>query len=308
MVRKKYIDTITDLLVGYAGKIDSLAMTQSRIKIDLENETKAMKGKYTDAYIAEYKKNYKFPNFCQQMTIARNECKEVVDYHLKTIEKQLNAYFMAPVRQDFANKINSVKITGLQLSNKEFDMLAKSAKSYMEMRLLNQLAETRTKTEMKVSLDPDTREPKREKSEAAAPYNYIDVPDLDQCYKAFEEYKQNVYRLLNDYSGKNADLCEFLESGRTKNLSLTSDSYFRTKAAERFKNLMSQQEEILEKTGVKTSLTERDKKVIDTLIDVEFPSIYPDKVKNKVQNVASAMPEIGELLRLDERYSKYLED
>ena len=92
---------------------------------------------------------------------------------------------------------------------------------------------------------------------------------------------------------------------KSENMTLTEQNI---QNIDKFKNLMSQQEEILEKTGVKTSLTERDKKVIDALIDVEFPSIYPDKVKNKVQNVASAMPEIGELLRLDERYSKYLED
>lgn len=308
MIPKRYIDEITNILVGYAGKIDALANTKQRLVINLEDEIEEMKGKYTDSYIKEYRQNYKFPDYRPQMNAERNASRDLVSYYLETIEKQLDSYFMAPVRTDFANKINSIKITGLKLSDREFEMLAKSAKSYMEMRLLNQLAETRTKAETKITIDPETREPKRETGETAAPYMYLKVPDLDKCYEAFNNFKRGANYLLDSYSGANAELAEFLENGVSKLISASANSYFRNKSAEAFAQVMSEQGEILAKTGIKTTLTDRDKKVIDALINEPFPKLYQDKVKARVKTISEGMPEIGNLLRLDDRYKGYLEE
>lgn len=308
MISRKYVDEITNLLVGYAGKIDSLANSKKRLVIDLENEINGMKGKYTDEYITEYKKNYKFPDYKLQIDAERKNARELVDYYLETIEKQLDSYFMAPVRTDFANKINSIKITGLKLSDREFDMLAKSAKSYMEMRLLNQLAETRTKTELKTVLDSQTGTPKAEKGETAAPYVYLNVPDLDKCYESFKNFKRGANFLLDSYSGTNAELAEFLENGVSSHVSIAANSYFRNKSAETFTKIMTEQGEILAKTGVKRTLTERDKKVIDALINEPFPELYKDKVQARVKTIAEGMPEVGALLKLDGRYNKYIDE
>lgn len=308
MIRKIYVDEITKLLIGFVGQVDSLVLAKKQTQENLDKEIHAMKGKYTDNYIKEYKNNYRFPNYKQQMNAARTSCAEVVNYYLDVIEKQLDSYFMAPVRTDFANKINSIKITGLKLSDSEFEMLSKSAKSYMEMRLLNQLAETRTKTETRTVLNPETRTPEYKTEEAAAPYMYIKVPNLDSCYNAFKDYKRNVNFLLNNYCGKNAELVTSLESGNPDYIAISADSYFRNKSADTFNKIMTKQGEILKNTNVKKTLTERDKKVIDSLIDIPFPDLYKDKVKNKIKIISEAMPEMGELIRLDERYNKYVED
>ena len=104
------------------------------------------------------------------------------EYYLEMLEKQLDKYFNAPINPDFANKIMTIKLSGLQLTNLEFKILQDSATSYMERRLLNQLAESRTKTERKAVINKESGEAEYKTEQALDPYINLELPNIeDTC-------------------------------------------------------------------------------------------------------------------------------
>ena len=98
-------------------------------------------------------------NYKARLQGTRAAVEPIVLHYLEMLEKQLDKYFNAPINPDFANKIMSIKLSGLQLTDLEFKILQDSATSYMERRLLNQLAESRTKTERKAVINKDLVKP-----------------------------------------------------------------------------------------------------------------------------------------------------
>lgn len=249
--------------------------------------------------IAKYKK---------QMQDARAKQEPTILHYLELINKQLDSYFSAPVSREFADKISAIKISGLQLSDLEFELLRDTATTYLECRLLNCLAESRTKTESKHIYDaehPNGGANGVVDVERRDPYIGLRLPNIDKVYKAFKDYRAAARGLLYSYAGTKAELYEALDENTSLFMTVNMDSYFRDNAAEEFSKVMDEANAILPENKIKRTLTENDKKLIDTLIS---PNSLPFMAERTVKEIAASSPELKELLLLDERYAKYLED
>lgn len=298
---KKYVSKISSELKGYRQKVDELEKQYKNAELKTTQEIEQMRGKYTETYIAEYKKGINLTSkFKPMINQAREKSKPVVDFYLDLIEKEINGYFNAPVSTNFANKINAISLTGMKLSNVEFQILQDSASSYMERRLLNHLAENRTRSVENVTLDSNNN-PVRGNMELADPYQRIELPDIEKTYDAFSNFKRSVNFLLNNYSGNDATLSECLDN-TPKHISITADSYFRNRSEETFVEILEKANAILPESKVKKSLSENDIKLIDTLVDPKYPTL----AKSTVENISKVSPELSELFSLDERYKDYV--
>lgn len=303
MTYKKYVSRITKELGEYKKAIDKLVQEYKTEQAKQKKEIEEMHGKYTEQYIEEYKQSLKAANsYASKMGELRAKTAPIVSHYLELIEKQLNNYFNAPIRTEFANRINSIAITGLALSDTEFKILQDSAVSYMERRLLNQLAESRKKEERRAELSRETGEVAWKEEAVSNPYIHVEVPNIEKMYDAFKEYKRNAEYLLNGYSGKDAELADCLENGLPAYMSITSDSYFRNECENKFLEVMNKANSILPESKIKRELTEQDKKLIDVLIDPRYPNL----AKSTVAEISANSPELAELFLLDSRYANYV--
>ena len=302
---KKQIEMIKKSLEDYKNGIYELALAFKSAICAIQEEAESMKGKWTDEYIKCHIENEKKINsakFRVKTDELKKQYEPLVLHCLEVLEKRMEGYFNAPANADFLNKINSIKLTGLQLSNREFEMLKKSAHSYMECRLLNELAETRMKTEQKTTLDETTGQPKIEKTKEENPYLLLKVPNMETVMNGFEDYQSNVLRVINSYCGADAELYDVLEVAVPKHVAITSDSYFRNGTHEKFEKIMEEATAIMPER--KKTLSENDKELIDSMVNPTYPSL----AKETVQKIASHSAEMLELFELDERYAKFVEE
>lgn len=301
MKYKKYVSKITSELKSYRQKVDELEKQYKNTELKTTQEIEQMRGKYTEEYISEYKKGVDLiSKFKPMINQARDQARPVVDFYLDLIEKEINGYFNAPVSTNFANKINAISLTGIKLSDTEFQILQDSANSYMERRLLNHLAESRTRSVENVTLDSN-HNPVRGNMELGDPFQKIELPDIEKTYTAFDNFKRSINFLLNNYSGNDATLSECLDN-TPKHISITADSYFRNKSEETFVEVLEKANAILPESKIKKSLSENDIKLIDTLVDPKYPTL----AKSTVENISKVSPELSELFALDERYKDYV--
>ncbi len=302
---KNYVSKITKALTEYKNEIDLYEQQYVSELERMKKELKEMVGKYTPQYIEEFKKKQK-PNYdyAKKIKELRESTGVIVKHSLACIEKQINDYINAPVKESFANKIMSISVTGLKLTDMEFKMLQDSATSYMEHRLLSHLASTRTKTVEKVRIIEDSNgKTERYTEEVPDAFPYMKMLDANDIVNCFNDYKRNANFLVERYAGKQALLCEFLCNGTEMRLAIVSDSYFRNNYEEKFLKKMEEVNSILPESKVKAKLTENDKKLIDALIDPRYPSLAESQVKG----IAILDNDLRELFALDERYSKYIE-
>lgn len=305
MKYKNYTEKITRALKEYKEKIDiqeAMYVTETK---KLQAKAEEMKGQWTDEYIKKYlNENNPHGKYKKQMQDTRAMYEPTILHYLELIKKQLDSYFNAPVKADFANKINAIKLSGLQLSDTEFQVLQQCATSYMERRLLNQLAESRVKTERKAVLNKQSGEPEYQTVQTADPYIRTELPDIDSTYRAYNDYKTAARGLLYDYAGHNAELSDMLENNIPNYVAINMDSYFRNGHEQEFAKVMDKANSILPESKIKRELTENDKRLIDTLIDPKYPSL----AKSIVRGIAENSPELSELFLLDNRYKGFLEE
>ena len=139
MKYSKYVKRISTALAKYKENVDALEGLYSAEHEKVRAEAQKMKGKWTDEYIGEYVLQHNpDANFKARLQVARAEAEPIILDSLDRLQKTLDGYFNAPIKPDFANKIMTIKLSGLQLSDLEFKILQDSATRYMERRLLNQ--------------------------------------------------------------------------------------------------------------------------------------------------------------------------
>ena len=296
-----YVKKINETLSRHKVEIDRLIAIHKGELQSHEAEVEAMHGIYAESFIEQYRANWK-PKADYSDAIRKSSERAVLetDLYLSKIKKELDKYFDSPVRVDFANKINAISMTGLGLKDREFALLIESASNYMEMRLVQHLAESRTK-QATVSNINEHGNTEHKQVTVQNPY-YVELPDIDYTYRAFDEYASSVRTMAKFYAGEKAELKEHL-GAVSEYASLNADSYFRNNALDRFSQTMDKANSCLPEHKVKTALTESEVKLIDTMIDSRYPALAEAKVKA----LAEADSDIAELLSLDERYKGFLE-
>lgn len=298
-----YVKRITEALKTYKAEIDILEKKYVEKKKEIKDKASEMSGKWTDEYIESFiEENNPDINFKASFQNARDKVEPIILDCFEKLHKSLDGYFNAPIKQDFSNKIMSIKLSGLQLSDLEFKILQDSATSYMERRLLNQLAESRTKKSDVVTLDENAK-PQKNTVDVNNPYFYLELPNIEATYEAFNDYKRYARELLYRYSGANAEMVNLLDVDIPNYMSVGMDGYFRNNAEENFIKVLDKANSILSEHKQKIELSENDKKLIDTLIDSKYPRLARERVKA----LAEADEHIAGLLSLDERYSGFLD-
>ena len=276
---KNYVAKITNTLEEYKATIDKLESDYQAETAAVKAKAESMKGKWTDDYIKQYISEHNpDARYREQIQTAKAKAEPAVNHYLERIKNNLDSYFNAPIRNDFANKIMSIKMTGLELSDLELELLKQSVSCYMEGRLLGQLAEGRL-TDLK-------------------------LPNMEATYQAFNEYSMYAKGLVNNWSGDTAALLHLNDTNAEDFEAVSWDVYFKNNKADEFSKVMEQANAILPESKIKHELSENDRKFIDTLIDSKYPSV----AKERVKELAAADSHIESLLLLDERYSKYLEE
>lgn len=299
---ENYVAKIKEALEKHKKEIDNLVVVYG---VEMQNhkaEVEKMRGVYTKEYIEEYKKNWQ-PKSDYSNVMQKSSERAVVEteLYLGKIKNELDRYFDSPVRQDFVNKINAISLTGLSLRDREFELLVDSASNYMEMRMVQQLAENRTKqaTVTKINEQGYTEQ---EEVAVKNPYRF-ELPDIDYIYRSYDEFASNTRQLAKYYAGTRAELKGYLDSA-SEYAPLNADSFFRNNAVSKFSKVMEKANSCLPESKVKRTLTDNERKFIDTLVDRE----YPEFARERVRTLAEADRDIEELLRLDERYANFLDE
>lgn len=326
---RKLMEQIFSELAEYRRSIDGWIVPQYLRECKMRDEkVQKMQEKYTNEYIQEYIKNWKpDTDYGELIRTAREQRYTAAKDYLDQIQQELDGYFSAPVTLDFASILTSVKALGLNLTNLEFSLLENTAKTYLDRRLLNELAITRCTEVIKAQLD-ESNDPKAVKANEPRPFSGIFIPDVEEIYGNFCNVKNAVDTAFTGYCGENYVLKDIIfplsEATETANAKIETEygivpqkqtrnitDIIQMSGAEKcfdknyapyvaFIEAMDKIESIMPKPPKKTTLTNADAALIDTLIDQKYPSLAQDIAAK----IAKADARLAELLLLDPRYSK----
>lgn len=304
MISKRYVNKITKVLKEWKDSVDVLETKYLEEKRDLERFCAERAGQWTQDYIIQYRDEHSpDEKYIMAYKATKEPVQSTIEQNLSIILNQLDSFFGAPVSSEFANTIMATKLTGLQLSNFELELLKKSVSTYAEARLLNQLATSRTRQTDIVQIE-DKGEWHKSTKEVTDPYLYLEIPDMEATYKNYENFKSSALRMVNSYAGKSGTLNFALDHILPAHLCVAMDSFIRTKADEKFMEAIEKANSALVCANKdKRTYTEKDRSLIDRLIS---PAYVP--AKETVHAVAALNEEIKTLLLLDPRYKNFFAD
>lgn len=284
----KYIKTMTqlkNLLDDYKKQVDGICAQLNASKSNVQNQ----KSIYSESHLEE------LLHRCDEvassrLSVLRTKTEPLAEHYFDLLEKDLNNFFKGKIDPEIASKSQTFKTVGLQLTQREFDILLDSAKSYYDLRVLGQLAK-----DMKLSF-------------VGGADDFFN--DIDRAFTDFENYKGAISTAITYYAGENYELrnCVPLDgTGNRAEIWLLNSAYtiITNRASEKqFADTMSRIYSVLPESKRKTSLTDKDKRLIDSIVDSRYPALAGDQVKK----ICASSEELTELFSLDERYSKFVEE
>ncbi len=328
MKYQKFMKRILQELTEYKGTVDTLAISYQSEVARREEELTGAKGKYTDEYIAESRRNWKpSKDYSGEISAEREKHKKNALAYLDQIQKEMDGYFQVPVNPSFASTVTALKTVGAKISNREFQLLQGASGGYWDRKLLSELGANRTKKDDKVKLN-GSNEPERTTVDKPTPYTGVELPDIEHAYENLQNVKNAVNTAFEAYCGMNYELKDvvFPLSKATEETNAKIESAYGIKAQPQkidtltltrmassikcfdenyhpytaFSELMGGLAATMSEPARKTLLTDSDRKLIDTLISPNYPSLaQSDAIK-----IAKADSRLAEILSLDERYGK----
>lgn len=325
MKYQAFMKKIMEQLAEYKGIVDSLSTSYLAEKQKLEEELTGAKGKYTDEYIAESRRNWKpSKDYSEEISRAREKHQKIALAYLDQIQKELDSYFQIPVDSGFAATVTAIKALGVTPNNREFDLLQGASSGYWGRRLLNELAISRTKTEQGAELE--NGEMKRTEKEVKMPYGGVELPDIEKVYDSLQNMKNSVNMAFSGYCGANYELKDIVfpaskereatnaklqevygvqpQKPKLDNMAISRmagslkcfDESHRPYVV--FSEMMGGLAVTMPEPKRKTTLTDSDRNLIDTLISPDYPSL----AQSDAIRIAKADERLGEILALDKRY------
>jgi len=318
---------IMEQLTEYKGIVDSLSSSYLEERAKHEKELEGMRGKYTPEYIEESRRNWKpSKDYAGLIATAREKYQKNAIAYIDKIKAEMDGYFQIPVDSGFAATVTAVKSLGVTLNNREFEVLQSASGGYWGLRLLNELGVSRTKTELGAELE--NGQTKRVEKEVSRPYTGVELPDIEAAYNSLQSVKNAVNMAFEGYCGEGYTLKDivfppdrYTEETNARLASEygieppkpTMDTMQITKMANatgcfnenhivytEFSDMMSALMATVPKPKRKETLTDDDKKLIDTIIDSKYESL----AKDQAVQIAKADEHLAEILRLDTRYSR----
>lgn len=299
---KNTVQLIEKKLKNYVSFVNEREKTYIQREKQFNNKLHEMRtsNKYTAGYIAEYASfGFETSDLTEQVLTEQKKVMEELKLSLKVIQKELDTFFNAPISAEFASKINSIKTLGLQLSDKEFELLQKEAHTYMEMRLIDQLGKTRTKNVLTHELKENGNIDVVHKDVNDGYIGIMNV-NLEDAYKKFEEYSNAAIYLVQNYIGREILLKDCLPSNDMVVFAATADTFIIKNFTGKFIDYMDSLNSMLDDKTALTPLSENEKKVVDYLIkDPKYASTF-------VPYLCKIDAYIEQLFIRDDRYSKYV--
>lgn len=266
-------------------------------------------------------------DYGEAISIAREKHQKVALAYLDQIQKEMDGYFQVPVNPSFASTVTALKTVGAKISDREFQLLQGASGGYWDRKLLSELAVNRTKKDDKVKLN-GTNEPERTTVDKSIPYTGVELPDIEQAYANLQNMKNAVNTAFDGYCGANYELKDvvFPIDRATEETNARIEAAYAVKAQPQkldaltltrmansvrcfdenyqsyttFSEMMGGLAATMPEPKRKTTLTDSDKKLIDTLISPNYPSLAP----GEAVKIAKADGRLAEILSLDERYGK----
>lgn len=300
MIYNTLIIIISRILREHKTNIDSLAKELKDKKQNLEIAAAEKSVKWKPEFIEEWKKeNDPSPQIAVTFAELRKKTVDQLMPFLELLEKNIVHFFNAPISEDFANKVMLTKLTDIQLSDREFGLLSDTVSSYMEYRLLNEIAKTRTKKQYEIKVGKDSI-PEKTIKDISDPY-YLKNISPDVVISAFERWKSSALRLANTYSGKDGSLGNMLPKPIPLPLVITADSYIRNREDEKLAAKLDETISIIPTKSKKyLPLSPIEKETIDVLLAPYY------KTAETIRWAAGIHEETKNLLERDSRYSHLL--
>lgn len=327
MKYKTLMAKILKELNEYKSIVDDTAIVYLKECNEHKRELEKMQKKFTPEYIKEFDKNWQPKgNYGDIISAAKEKHRKVALAYIDQIQKELDSYFQIPVDSGFAATVTAIKALGVTPNNREFDLLQGASGGYWGRRLLNELAISRTKTEQGAALE--NGEMKRTEKEAKIPYGGVGLPDIEKVYDSLQNVKNAVNIAFKGYCGENYELKDIVfpvnkdqeatnaklqetygvqpQKPKLDNMAISKmassvkcfDENYRSYVV--FSDTMGELAATMPEPERKTVLTDSDRKLIDTLISPNYPSLaQSDAIK-----IAKADSRLAEILLLDERYGK----
>lgn len=326
MKYQAFMKKIMQQLTEYKGVVDTLSTSYQSEVAKREKEFEETGGKYTPEYIKESRKNWKPKmDYGKAISMAREKHQKIALAYLDQIQKEIDEYFQVPVNPSFASTVTALKTVGAKISDREFQLLQGASGGYWDRKLLSELAVNRTKKDDKVKLN-GTNEPERTTVDKSIPYNGVELPDIEQPYTNLQNVKNAVNMAFSGYCGANYELKDIVfpidRAQEERNASIakaygvqpqkpTLDAMTITKMAgcikcfdenhstyTAFSEMMGGLAATMPEPKRKTTLTDSDRNLIDTLISPNYPSL----AQGEAIKIAKADSRLAEILSLDERY------
>lgn len=325
MKYQKFMKKIMEQLTAYKKEVDEMAVGYIAEKTKHEKQLESMRGKYTESYITEERRNWKPKvDYGKAVALARETRRKIAMSYFDKIKAELDGYFQIPVDSGFASTVSAIKAVGVTLNNREFELLQGASGGYWGRRLLNELAVSRTKTEQGAELE--NGEMKRTEKETKIPYGGVELPDIEKAYDSLQSVQNALNMAFEGYCGEGYELKDIVfpisKATEETNAKLaaaygvqpqkqTLDAVTISKMATSakcfdenyhsytaFSELMGGLAATMPKPKRKETLTDDDKKLIDTLIDNRYESL----AKDQAVQIAKADEHLAEILMLDTRY------
>lgn len=291
-----YINKITKILTDYKLAVNELESNYFADVEKVKQTAGSNRDKWKEEYIAEYiAQNDPRSRFEQQFKKSQENTRAEVENALLLISLVFDSYFNAPISEAFANKITAIKLSGIQLTNREFANLEKDANTFMERRILQHMAESRTKESSVASYDNKSGDMKREKTAVANPYYGLNIPNSDMIYDSFGKFENDALRMVNQYSGMKGTFAKSI--GVATDISITSDAYMRNHADETFAKIVEKYP--IENTSL-PKLTTEERETVDEKVNPTYPTL----AKEDAVKVATKDANMAVLLLRDKRYSQ----
>lgn len=330
MKYKTLMAKILKELNEYKSIVDDMAIVYLKECNEHKRELEKMQKKFTPEYIKEFDKNWQPKgNYGDIISAAKEKHRKTALDCLDKIRKEVESYFKTPVNQSFLMTIMGIKILGLNLTNRELSLLQDSAEGYLSRRLLGELSISRTSKTDKVKLN-ESNEPERIRVDEPKPFNGITVPDIEETYNCLQ-HLENTINTAFSYCGENYELRDIVfpisRAQEERNASIakaygvqpqkpTLDAMTITHMAgsikcfdenhstyTAFSEMMGELAATMSEPKRKTTLTDRDRNLINSMID----SRYEHTAREQAVKIAQADERMAQILQLDERYGPFVQ-
>lgn len=283
---KKDIDSI----------IDTLAEEEAARDKRLANPDGRYSKQYLDEYAAAWRPSHDYEGCLKDI---RQKHAKIIEDDLQAIQGAVDEVFNENPDPGFAMKISSYFTMGManELTGAEFEGLRRQAKNYSELRLLERLAASRTKTENRVRTG-ENGELKAEQREVPNPFR-MRIPNIEGTYKSLENFSDAARNIIKGYWG--ADLGRAPKDDLVAlGLADFSNKYFERGWSENNRKWMEDVSGLQAMNPPRAhELTPRERRMNSVLTDYsEYPTLAPQKACEVVR----ALPELREQFLADERF------